>query len=153
MIIELLNLVRKGSIVKSPFGLVAYDPFHKYLLNTTIVVLNTSYSFMSDPQPPSQEPLSLEQKRIQSTREFLKMKRNLKKEEKNNQQSFTSLLKTIESNDHKLFHQELARLKPELVLHFLFSEDDLKCTPYQQLISHPQGAAFLQVLNDWALLN
>lgn len=58
-----------------------------------------------------------------SFRDFIKMKKAMKKEEKNNEQCFSQLRQQITSSDYKMFQQEIGPLKPLIVFNFLFSED------------------------------
>jgi|JI61114C2RNA_FD_contig_21_9831584_length_320_multi_4_in_0_out_0_1 hypothetical protein len=73
------------------------------------------------------------------TSDFIKQKRAMMKEQKNNESVFSDLKNIIDSGDHLLLEKQLGILTPKLALNFLFAEDELKRNNYSLLLTHAKA--------------
>lgn len=73
------------------------------------------------------------------TSDFIKQKRAMMKEQKNNESVFGDLKNIIDSGDHLLLEKQLNILTPKLALNFLFAEDELKRNHYSLLLTHAKA--------------
>jgi hypothetical protein len=44
-------------------------------------------------------------------------------------------------------------MNPQLAFNFLFSQDELKNSPYLEILQHKDACPFIKTVNEWALKN
>ena len=59
----------------------------------------------------------------------------------------------ISEDQHDQFQKQIETMKPELVLNFLFTQNEMKKSPYIEILEKKDPCIFLKPLNSWSEKN